>query len=525
MCGIAGIFGIDPNEKKLRQLLDFITHRGEEKYRYEMLITPEIALGMHRLAIVDEVHGEQPFQSPDGLVSTILNGEIYNYKELKKDLSLSFDFTTNCDTEVVLKAYLKWGVEFIDHLDGKFAIAIYDGRKKELILARDRMGIKPLYYAYHEGNWFFSSEIKSLVTTVTNEIIELSPGSIWVNSEKKSYFTLEKFKPEGSINIEGKDTLLKETLKRAVEKRIKKEDPKIACLLSGGIDSSIITYLASKAHPNVVAYTIAEPGKQSEDLQSSALLANFLNVKHVIVSPTVDEMGEFYRKYGVYMTESFEPVLVRNAVTYHFLCRKVVADGFKYCLNGEGADELFSGYDFIREAPKEMQDQLTWHSLSIIHKTYLKMADRASMYATLEARVPYMDKNLVEVALNLPQQARIQGDLNKVLLRTLFQNELPSEIIYRKKVGMNEGAGFGINRPQQSIYYQAVKLYYERMPTQYKKDLDLCYKENDLNNIDLEQIEEVYNFARFIEFGFKKLREGTRRLQLNTPLRSGTILS
>lgn len=520
MCGIAGILGTNSNENDLRQLLTPIIHRGEEKYRYETFVTPEVALGTHRLAIVDEAHGQQPFQSQDKLVTTIFNGQIYNHNELRQLLSAEFKFNSNCDTEAILNSYLKWGKNFVNYLDGKFAIALYDGRKKELILARDPMGVKPLYYSYNKRKLFFSSEIKSLVKNSHSEIIELSPGTLWVNSQQETYFALGKFNSEKSSHKEASDIpLLKETLKKAVEKRIKKDDSQIACLLSGGVDSSIVTYLASQVHPNVVAYTLSEPGKNSGDLESSIKLVDFLNIKHIVVSPSIKEMCEFYLKYGVYMTESFEPVLVRNAVAYHFVCRQVAKDGFKYCLNGEGADELFGGYDFVREAPKEMQDELIWHSLSIIHNSYLKMADRASMYTTLEARVPYMDKAFVKLALTLPPQARIQGDTNKAALRALFQAELPEEITHRKKVGMNEGAGFGVNRPDQSIYYKAVKSYYEEEPHQYKQDLALCSKENDEGSIDLHQIEEVYNFARFIELGFKKLKNSTQRLQLNTSLR------
>jgi len=525
MCGIAGILGPNLAENDLRLLLEPITHRGEEKYRYEILITPDISLGTHRLAIVDEACGQQPFQSQDKLVTTIFNGQIYNHNELREMLSEEFTFNSICDTEVVLNSYLKWGKDFVNYLDGQFAIALYDGRKKELILARDPMGIKPLYYSYHKEKLFFSSEIKSLVKNLNSEIIELSPGSLWVNSQQETYFVLGKFNSEKGFNKENSDyiPILKETLRKAVEKRIIKDDPKIACLLSGGVDSSIVTYLATQVHPKVVAYTLSEPGKNSGDLQASAILVESLNIEHVVVSPSVEEMSEFYLKYGVYMTESFEPILVRNAVAYHFLCRQVAVDGFKYCLNGEGADELFGGYDFVREASKEKQDELIRHSLSIIHNSYLKMADRASMYTTLEARVPYMDKEFVKLALRLPPQARIQGDTNKAALRALFRGELPEEIVHRKKVGMNEGAGFGINRSDQSIYYKAVKCYYERLPHQYEQDLALCSKENDQDSIDLNQIEEVYNFARFVELGFKKLKNSTKRLQLNTSLRNELV--
>jgi asparagine synthase (glutamine-hydrolysing) len=521
MCGIAGILGINPNEKGLRELLDPITHRGEQKYRYEMFISPEVALGMHRLGIVDENSGNQPFQSHDKRVTAIFNGEIYNHLALRQLLSPEFNFNSLCDGEVILNAYLKWSTNFVNYLDGKFALAIYDGWKKELILARDPMGVKPLYYADHQGRFFFSSEVKALAKIIASEILELPPGTIWVNSKEKKYFILGDFNSIKKTNKRDSEymPILRNTLKQAVEKRINKEDSKIACLLSGGVDSSVITYLASHVHSNVIAYTLSEPKKNSADLQAAIKLCDFLGLKHIIVSPSVEEMKDFYLKYGVYMTESFEPVLVRNAVAYHFVCKQVAADGFKYCLNGEGADELFGGYDFVREASIGKHDELIRRSLSIIHNSYLKMADRASMYTTLEARVPYMDKAFVTYSLGLPPHARIEGDMNKVALRNLFKDELPIEITHRKKVGMNEGAGFGVNRPDQSIYYNAVKAYYETQPQQYNQDLNLCFQENDEGTIDLDQIEEVYNFARYVECGFKKLKDGTKRLQLNTSLR------
>jgi len=521
MCGIVGILGKNITESELKKLLDPIIHRGEEKYRYETLFTPEVALGMHRLGIVDEASGAQPFQSQDKQVAVIFNGEIYNHHDLRQQLLHDFKFYSRSDGEAILNAYLKWDMNFVDYLDGKFAIAIYDGRKKQLILARDPMGVKPLYYSYQSEKVFFSSEVKSLSPNVDSEIFELFPGSLLIDSQQKPYFLLGNFNSKEMPHEESmqKQLDLKEVLKKAVRKRIKEEDSKIACLLSGGVDSSIITYLAAQNHPNVTAYTLAEPHKNSGDLEAATRLTEFLKIKHVVVSPSIEEMSNFYLKYGVYMTESFEPVLVRNAVAYHFVCKKVAADGFKYCLNGEGADELFGGYDFVREAPKEMRDNLIRHSLSIIHNSYLKMADRASMYTTLEARIPYMDKELVKMALSLSPQARISGDMNKVALRTLFRGELPDEIIYRKKVGMNEGAGFGVNRPNQSIYYNAVKAYYEKDMNLYERDLALCSINNKGDNIDITQIEEVYNFARFVELGFNKLKDSKNRLQLNTSLR------
>jgi len=522
MCGIAGIIGENASETLLKQLLLPIAHRGEVSYRNEMLILPGMAIGTHRLAIVDEASGRQPVQAKHEKVFCVFNGEIYNHAELRQQLILDNHFLSECDSEVVLYAYLRWGDEFVEHLDGKYAIAIFDENKNILILTRDRMGIKPLFYGRSRENWVFSSELKSLVTLKDDlaDINELEPGSIWKNGVVKPYFNLKKFSNQKTSGIPMSDYSLKlrDYLTKAVWKRIPEESRKIACLLSGGVDSSIITYLARKLHSKVVAYTLAAPHMPSADLIAAKTLCQRFDIEHIIVSPPVHEMQQFYLDEGVYMTESFEPVLVRNAVSYHFLCRQVVADGFKYCLNGEGADELFGGYDFVREAPIHLRDDIIWHSLSIIHKTYLQMADRASMYATLEARVPYMDKDLVDFCLALPPDARVNGNDNKVLLRQAFRDELPGSITQRRKTGMNEGSGFGVNASKESIYYQAVQTYYENHVSKFEEDLDLCKKLAN-GKIDFAEIEEIYNFARFVRLNYIKLKNSQNRLQLNTTLK------
>jgi asparagine synthase (glutamine-hydrolysing) len=522
MCGIAGIVGENANEAILNKLLLPIAHRGESRYRNEMLVLPGMAIGTHRLAIVDEASGRQPVRAENEKVFCVFNGEIYNHAELRRQLISDKQFTTECDSEVVLQAYLKWGDEFVQHLDGKYGIAIYDQNKRTLTLARDPMGIKPLYYAEIEDGWVFSSELKSLVAlgNPSIDIVELDPGSIWKNGNTETYFKLKKFSKNEIRSSATSDYVpkLKDCLTKAVRKRIPSESSRIACLLSGGVDSAIITYLARQIHPKVVAYTLAAPHMPSADLNAAKTLCEQLDIEHVIVSPQVQDMQQFYLEEGVYMTESFEPVLVRNAVSYHFLCRQVVSDGFKYCLNGEGADELFGGYDFVREAPIHLQDDVIWHSLSIIHKTYLQMADRASMYATLEARVPYMDKDLIEFCLALPPHARVNTNNNKILLRETFKKDLPESITNRRKTGMNEGAGFGINASKESIYHQAVQTYYESQASKFEEDVALCKKEAEEGKLDLTQVEEVYNFAKFVQLNYTKLRKSQNRLQLNTKL-------
>ena len=524
MCGIAGIVGSLANQENLARLLNPISHRGESSFQNEINITyNKFALGMHRLAIVDAAHGKQPKITPDGKIICIFNGEIYNHVGLKQELSSYFTFTSACDTEVILFSYCQWGEAFVHKLDGKFAIAIYDSIKEKLILARDPMGVKPLYYTTYKNSLLFSSEVKSLSEYSDIETIEeLPPGTLWSNGQILQYFKLPCFiSSEQPFSIASKK--LKVLLNAAVSKRIPGDAKAIASLLSGGVDSSIITYLAHKKHPNVIAYTLSVPGKESSDLNAAKDLCKTLHIKHKIVSPSISDMQQFYLREGVYMTEAFEPVLVRNAVSYHFLCRQVTEDGFKYCLNGEGADELFGGYDFIREASPSLRDKALEYSLRYIYSTYLQMADRASMYTTLEARVPYMDRKLVEFCLTLPSKFRINDDQNKLILRHLYRNKLPNNITYRIKVGMNEGSGYGRNIPTESIYYQAIYNFYQSSPLALENDLKVCYTYEEKYQLNINDIEEVYNFARFHSYGFHRLRMKPMRLHLNTALKKKLI--
>ena len=520
MCGIAGAVGTEKCEKLLKSIMQEFEHRGEENYRYETIkVDDKVSFGIHRLGIVDEHNGMQPFTN--GKLISIFNGEIYNHSDLKKLLSKDFNFKSNCDSETVLFSYKKWGNDFVKYLDGMFAIAIFDTNEKTLIMARDPMGIKPLYYSsLDDGGFVFASEIKGLATiTSVKEIKELSPGTIWNKNIEHKYFVLPPWRDYQGENINLCLDMLELFLRDSVRRHINIGEKKVASLLSGGIDSSLITYFAAQISPEVVAYTLASPNNTSNDLESAKVLCNQHNINHIIVRPNEKDMKNFYLDKGVYMTESFDPVLVRNAVSYHFLCRQVVKDGFKYCLNGEGADELFGGYDFINEVSFDLHDKLIWHSLSIIHNTYLQMADRASMFATLEARVPYMDVGFVKFALSLPANLRLYEGLNKVALRKIARNKLPDLIVDRRKVGMNEGSGYGKNLPTESIYFEAVADFYKTNSFQYNKDLKIfdTYKQDV--TLDTANIEEVYNFARYVECGYYKNKNGFKRLQLNTGVR------
>ena len=515
MCGIAGIVGLAANEALLNKMLVRIAHRGESAYRHENRIFNNIAIGMNRLAIVDEPNGKQPFTNNAG-VFCIFNGEIYNCVQLRQELAEYCQFTTTCDTEVVLQSYVYWGEKFIEKLDGKFALCIIDLNKNQFILARDHIGIKPLYYAKWNDSILFSSEMKSFcdVTEVDN-IKLIAPGSIMVNGITRTYYEV----PPLSLTTD-KATLsgIKSRLIDAVGKRIPKDVNKVACLLSGGVDSSIILYLATQFHAEVEAFTFANPNQESADLEAARRLCDDLKINHVVVSPAENELMEFYLKKGVYLTESYEPVLVRNAVSYHYVCKAVRDKGYKFVLNGEGADEIFGGYAFFKEIETHKRDTVIRESLLTIHQTYLQMADRASMFATLEARVPFMDKALIDYSMTFPSSFRINGEQDKWALRQLFKEELPEYITQRAKTGMNEGAGFGRNRPTESIYYKAIKHHYEANPELQKSDFELCERYAPLFKINLDHLEEIYNFPRFVEYGYERYALAHQRLQLNTPL-------
>lgn len=517
MCGIAGISGDLANPVTLNKMLKRISHRGEARYQQESAVLEGIVIGMNRLAIVDEEHGKQPASWNDE-VFCIFNGEIYNHNELRRELSPHYNFHSHCDTEVILKSYLYWGIEFLNKLDGKFAFCLVDIKNDKLLLARDHIGIKPLYYATSENNLFFTSEIKSFSDlSFINKINMLPPGSYLLNGVESKYYEVQEYSSldeAPQVILEG----IKSRLIDAVQKRIPPESKKIACLLSGGIDSSIITYISNKYHHKVEAFTFANPDTHSQDLESAKLLCKTFGIKHFIVSPLKQELKNFYLKYGVYVTESYEPVLVRNSVSYHFVCKAVRKEGYKYLLNGEGADELFGGYAFFKEVPEADRDKEIRNSLLNIHQTYLHMADRASMYTTIEARVPFMDKEFIRYCMHMPSYFRINGTCEKWALREIFKDELPVAIVKRPKVGMNEGSGFGRNVPDESIYYEAVKEHYEKNKNAHEKDLTECLQYTNSFKINLDDIEEVYNFARFIEHQYVRYTNSMVRLQLNTKL-------
>lgn len=514
MCGIAGIIGRRAGEAELLQMLRTMERRGDPELFGETRVVLGFAFGSNRLAIMDPDHGRQPYSTDSGSAMCVQNGEIYNHTSLR--VQLSTEFRSSCDTETLLHAWLRWRSGLLNRVDGMYGAAFADLESGDWMLARDPLGIKPLYWTTADDSVFFASEIKGLVTVCGNAPIhELPPGSVLSANGISRIVELPRFAAEGPDDSAAL-TLIRSELTHAVKSHLPPGGQPIAALLSGGVDSSTILYLMGQLHDGPIeAFTLATDQGNSPDLQAAKCICDQLDIRLTVVSPSANALSQFYIEHGVAMTETFEPALVRNATSYHFLCRAVRAKGYKLCLSGEGADEVFGGYDYFKKLPTTEVDSAIQCALSNVHRTYLLMADRASMYARLEVRVPYMDYRFVSAAASVGSSARLRDRTDKWVLRNLFLGELPEVNRTRAKVGMNAGAGFGPNDPGEGIYAEAVQRYY-RDAGGFDDDLRVAQEHASLFGLDSTNIEEVYNFSRYLQHGFTCLTGCNERPQLNT---------
>lgn len=436
MCGIIGTYPGGDRDKVISGIQK-LKHRGPDDDAW--VKTPTGVLGHTRLSIIDVETGHQPMSSEGAWI--IFNGEIYNYQELKEIIPA--EFQTESDTEVVLHLYRKMGPEFVSLLNGMFAFAISEG--ESMFLARDPLGIKPLYYVENEGVLYFASEIKALLE-VSAEVKEF-PAGHWWHSElgMAQYYQLEKediYKPEISTAPLQKDlATIQSNLKKAVEKRMVADlGVPVGVSLSGGLDSSIVAALAKDVKQDLDTFVVGVAG--SEDLSVSQEVADYLGTRHHVYEYSFDDMLEALPKV-IYHLESFDAALVRSAIPNFFLA-KLASEHVKVILTGEGADELYAGYEYLEpmEDPDELQQELQMIAGNL-HNTNLQRADRMSMAYGLEARVPFLDKEFVDFSFRLPAEWKLQsnGWQEKELLRRSFQGLIPLDILNRPKQKFSDGAG------------------------------------------------------------------------------------
>jgi asparagine synthase (glutamine-hydrolysing) len=410
-----------------------LAHRGPDgrdvAYKFNS------SLGHTRLAIVDVEGGSQPLHSPDGRKWLICNGEIYNHADLRAR-NPDYDYMTESDSEVILALYERCGVDAVDQLDGMFAFALID--EDRLLLARDPLGIKPLYFAQDGDVFYFSSEIKAL-QDLTGDIQEF-PNGHWYTPETGfvQYYNIHDVAAEpGDTPVDPRR--IRETLEEAVRKRLMSEVP-LGVFLSGGLDSSIISALVSRELPNVHSFAVGV--EASRDLEFARQVAAHLGTQHHEYIYTVDEMVAALPEI-IYHLESFDPSLVQSAIPNYFLTR-MASQYVTVVLTGEGADELYAGYEYMKDIGDEDELHVEMAELTgTLHSCNLLRCDRMTMVHGMEARVPFLDTEFIDLSFNVPVEDKIHGPdaVEKWALRKAFEGLLPDEVLWRVKQPFGSGAG------------------------------------------------------------------------------------
>lgn len=440
MCGIAALIqkgriqGAEANARSVSAMLEPIAYRGDPEHFGEVASYDEFAMGTNRLAIVGREDGRQPVSDVGGSIWTVFNGEIYNFRELRRELiAAGHDFHTQTDTEVLIHGYRQWGREgMLEKLDGMFAFVIYDRASGSFLAARDHIGIKPLYYTSHDGTLYFASEQKSL-TPLSGEINTLLPGHFITEAGVGCYFRLS----DEPIDAPEEEIVARfgELFEEAVRKRVQTDLP-LAVAFSGGLDSTAVLHFARKYHPNITAFTIGFEG--AADIAVARRYCEEFSIPQHIIYLQENEMVEVIPKV-VYEAEFFEGIDVMDSCLGFHVYREVRRQGIKVALCGEGSDEVLAGYDLFREHADKVA--LMKYRVANLHRTDLQRVDRSSMMNSVEARVPFLDKAFLSFAYRVPMHMKLRDGVEKWILREALRHELPDYVANRRKVRMPDGTG------------------------------------------------------------------------------------
>lgn len=441
MCGIAAVFSSsnsqsDPRdlEAALLHMLGAIRHRGDAYNFAERLVFDNGAMGTNRLAIVDRDQAKQPIVDPASRRVIVMNGEIYNHRELRTELQrLGYAFRTSSDTEVVLQAFIAWGPLCVQKLDGIFAFVIYDPATGDCFAARDHIGIKPLYYTEVDSLVCFASERKCFLG-LAKTTQEVMPGSYWYNGKVDRYVTFEAI-PDYGMQEAFAIAECRRRMEDAVRKQVATDLP-IAVIFSGGLDSTIILHLATKFHKDVTAFSIGTD--ESADLAFARRFCAERGIPHVVTEFHHGQISRNIRN-SVFNGEFFEPVDISDMLTMAAVYAAVRANGFKVALSGDGSDEIFAGYDLFKTATDPYG--LSTYRLNNLYRTDLQRTDRSSMANSIECRVPFLDRAVIELAMSLPFDMKVRNGIEKYVLREAFRSEIPSYMIDRPKIRMPDGIG------------------------------------------------------------------------------------
>ncbi|OEU88203.1 hypothetical protein DB35_17610 [Streptomyces abyssalis] len=443
MCGIAAIIappGIrsGPRETRAREqellgMLESIRHRGDPECFAERRAGPRAALGTNRLAIVDRAKARQPQTDARQQVWLAYNGELYGFRDLRNELmACGHRFHTESDTEVVLNTYLEWGAEGLKRLNGMFALVLHDERDGSVLAARDHVGIKPLYYAEWNGTYYFASEQKALLKQ-PGLIRTVEPGTYIKNGVPHRYFRLDP-RPLRQSDDEAVATY-RQLFDDAVRHQVETDLP-VAVTFSGGIDSAAVLHSARRHHPDVTAVTIGFEG--SADVEVAERYCAEEGIPHIVSRLTTGELFDVIPRIAA-GAEFFEAIDAMDTCVGYFAFRLVREHGFKLALCGEGSDEVMAGYDLFKEHPDP--GDLMRYRVHNLHRTDLQRVDRSSMMHSVETRVPFMDRHLLEYAYRVPMSQKLRGGTDKWLLREAFRDRLPSYLVDRPKIRMPDGSG------------------------------------------------------------------------------------
>jgi asparagine synthase (glutamine-hydrolysing) len=453
MCGIVGAFNI-PDEvigirSQVLQMVSKVRHRGPDwSGIYE---NGQVVLAHERLAIVDVASGKQPLYNYEGDLVLIANGEIYNYAALKAQLS-EYDFQTKSDCEVIMALYQKYGANFLEHLNGTFAFALYDERQNTYLIARDHLGIIPLYMGWDaSGIFYVASEMKALQNACVR-MEEFPPGHFIYSPEGGQLQTWYQrdWSSFDAVSTNTSDAnRLRQTLSQSVQRQLMSDVP-CGLLLSGGLDSSINTALA-KIHSAASVgdatelHSFAVGLNNSPDLAAARKVAEFIGTVHHEVLYTLQEGIDALRDV-IYHLETYDVTTVRAATPMYLLARVINSMGIKVVLSGEGADELFGGYLYFHKAPDARAfHEETVRKLRKLHLYDCLRANKALAAWGVEGRVPFLDKEFIDVAMSLnPGDKMASGNkIEKWILRDAFRGLLPDEILWRQKEQFSDGVGYG----------------------------------------------------------------------------------
>ncbi|TBL47679.1 asparagine synthase B [Obesumbacterium proteus] len=459
MCSIFGVLDLktDPIElrKKALELSRLMRHRGPD---WSGIYASDNAILAHeRLSIVDVNNGAQPLYNAAHTHILAVNGEIYNHQALRQRFEGRYEFQTASDCEVILALYEEQGSAFLDELQGMFAFVLYDAEKNSYLIGRDHLGIIPLYMGYDEhGNFYVASEMKALVP-VCRTIKEFPAGSYMSSDDGEihSYYQRDWFEFDNVKENHTDAAQLKEALEESVKSHLMSDVP-YGVLLSGGLDSSVISAITKKFAarrvedgerskawwPQLHSFAVGLEG--SPDLKAAQEVANHLGTVHHEIHFTVQEGLDAIRDV-IYHIETYDVTTIRASTPMYLMARKIKAMGIKMVLSGEGADEVFGGYLYFHKAPnaKELHEE-TVRKLLALHMYDCARANKAMSAWGVEARVPFLDKKFLDVAMRLNPQDKMcgNGKMEKYILRECFESYLPASVAWRQKEQFSDGVGY-----------------------------------------------------------------------------------